>query len=138
MFHESPAQPQVAILHLGGVLGSCRTTGRYASDGCIYPWRRNSNSVFMLHCGFLTAFPLFLCPPPSLISNGSDLPSGTQGKSGRLKAFSYTPETGGTEKLLFPGRAPQGDALFHKFLLGSHFCHIDFFSLKLCGGQKRT
>ena len=80
----------------------------------------------MLRCGFLTVFPLFLHPPPSLISNGSDLPSGTQGKSRRPKGFSYTPETGGTRKLLFPGRAPQRDALFHKSPLGSHFCHIHF------------
>lgn len=40
---------------------------------------------------------------PPLIRNCLNLPFETQGKSRRLKAFSYQQETGDPERLLYPG-----------------------------------
>ena len=56
-----------------------------------------------LHDCFLTTFPLFLHSFPPLISNCLHLPFGIQGKSRKLKLFSYKQVTGDTERLLYPG-----------------------------------
>ena len=50
------------------------------------PLRRNQDSLLLLYY-FLTASPLFLHPPTSLISNCLNLSFGTQGRSRRLKPF---------------------------------------------------
>ena len=64
--------------------------------------RRNQDPAPSLHyC--LTALPLFLHPLPSVISNCLNLPFETQGRSRRLKPFTYKQETGDMERLLYPG-----------------------------------
>lgn len=63
----------------------------------VNPLRRKQDPALLLHYCFLTASPLFLCSPSSLISNCLKLPLGTQGGSGRLKPFSYN-EKCGTQK----------------------------------------
>ena len=62
------SQLVVAILHLGGGLRS----GRRAARGA---------RTLPQGCSFLTAPPLFPHPLPSLISNGLNLPFGTQERS---------------------------------------------------------
>ena len=59
--------------------------------------RRNQDPVPSLHCCF------FLHSLIPLISNCLNLPFGTQGRSKRLKLFSYKQEMGDTERLLCPG-----------------------------------
>ena len=57
------AQPEVAILHPGGGLSSCRRTLRYVSDCYVYPLRRNqdpatSAALSFFDClFFISAFP---------------------------------------------------------------------------------
>ena len=58
-----------------------------------------------LHCCFLTAPPLSLHPLPSLISNCSNLPFGTQGRSWRLKPISCNQEKWHTKT--FVPRSPR-------------------------------
>ena len=105
------AQPEVTILHPGGGLSSCRRTQKYVSDCYVYPLKRNQDPAPSLHYCFLTAFPLFLHSLTPLISNCLNLPFGTQGRSRRLKPFSYKQEMGGTERLSYPGEP-------HRVLLG--------------------
>ena len=69
-----------------------------------------SGGIRSLHYCFLTAFPLFLHSLPSLISNCLNLLFGTQGRSKRLKLFSYKQEMWGHRKAFVPRRA-------HMFLL---------------------
>lgn len=57
---------------------------------------------------FLGCFSLSLHPLPSLMSNCSNLPFRTRGRSWRLESVPYRQGTGDTERLLYPGtyRAP--------------------------------
>lgn len=57
-------------------------------------------SIRTLPCCFLIAFLLFLPYLIPLTSNRFSLAFGTQGRSRRLKPFSYREEMGDTEKLL--------------------------------------
>ena len=97
---ESCAHPEVTILHLGGGLSSYRRTQRYCS---VYSLRRNQYPAPRLHYCFFTAPPLFLHPLPSLISNCSNLPFLTQGRSRRLnKAYFLQTRNRGHRKDLYP------------------------------------
>lgn len=75
-FQESCAQPEVSILTWR--LSSCRETQRYIVD-----------LALLFHCCFLTAFPLFLHSLSLLISNCLNLLFSSQGRSRRVKPFSY-------------------------------------------------
>ena len=91
------AQPEVTILHLGGGLSSHRRTQRCVSDCHALLLRRNQDPAPLLHYCFLMPF-LCFCIPSHLMSNCLNLPFGTQGRSRRLKPFSYKQETRDTEK----------------------------------------
>ena len=82
MLQESSAQPEVAILLLGGGLASAEVLKRHCY---VYSLRRNQDPVPRLHHCFWTAPPLFLHLLPSLISNHLNLPFGTRGRSRRPK-----------------------------------------------------
>ena len=74
----------------------------------MYPLRRNRDAAPSLHCCSLAVSPLSLHPLPSLMSNCSNLPFRTRGRSWRLESVPYRQGTGVTKRLLYPGtyRAP--------------------------------
>ena len=97
--------PGVTILHLGGGPSSCQRTQRCVSDCYVYPLGRSRDQVPSLqYCFFLHSL-------PSLISDCLNLPFGIQGRSRRLKPFSYKQEIGDTERLSCLGGS-------HRVLLG--------------------
>ena len=85
-------QHVVTILQLCGSLSFYRKTQRYASNCYVYSLRRNqapsAHYYFFLHS---------LSP---LINMGTSSPSGTLGRSRRLKAFSHKQKIGDVKQLL--------------------------------------
>ena len=77
-------------------------------DIVVYPLRQKQDPAPRLHYCFLAAPLSYLHPLSSLISNCSNLPFGTQGRSWSLGSI---PKKWGTERFLCPG-APQGPAQF--------------------------
>ena len=96
-------QPEVTILHLGGGISSHRRAQRCVSDCYVYPFTMNQDPAPSLHYCFLTAFPLFLYSLTSLITSCLNLPFGTQGRSRRLKPFSYKQAMGDTKRPWYLG-----------------------------------
>ena len=119
VLQESHAQPEVTILHLSGVLSSCRRTQRYY----VYPLRRNQDPAPSLHCCFLSAPPLFLCPLPSLISNCLNLHR--EGLGG-WSLFPANQKNGDTERLLYLGEP-------HRVLLSFKTAQESKIKMKDCG-----
>ena len=70
---------------------------------CVYPLRWNQDSASRLQYCFLTVPPLFVHPFPSLISDCSNLPFGTQERSWKVESVPYKQVTGDAERLLCPG-----------------------------------
>ena len=109
VLQESCAQPEVAILHLGGGLSSHRRTQRYHY---MHSLKRNQDPATRLHYHFLTAPPLLPHLLLSLISNYLNLPFGTQVRLWRLnEAYLLQARNGGHRKDLNQGQP-------HRFLLG--------------------
>ena len=107
---------------LGGSLGFCRTTHRYAANYYVYLLRRIQHSVLWMnnclsyyHFSCLTALPLFLCSLTSRISNCLSLLFGTQGRPRRLKPFSTSNEQG-TRRCFCTWEGPQIPVLFQSLL----------------------
>ena len=80
-------------------------------EDTVYPWKQNPDLTQRLHCNLLAALPLSLHPFPSLISNCSNLPFGTQGRWWRLESIPYKQEMEHTERFPCPG-ASQVSAYF--------------------------
>ena len=109
----------------GGVLVSVETTQEYAPDCYLYPSGRDQVSCdcFMLpYClnyyyfSYLTAFPLALHSPISLIINFFSLFFETQGRPRRPKSFLQT-RSRGQRGSLSPGRPYRVLLSFNAFML---------------------
>ena len=92
-------------------VGALVPTEELKGIGYVYSLWWNQDPALLLHYYFLTASPLFLHSLSSLISNCLNMPFGTQGRSRRLKPFSYKQDRGHRQAFV-PRKAPQGPVQF--------------------------
>ena len=117
---EPCAQPEVAILYLGGSLSSHRGTQRYHY---MHSLKRNQDPATWLHDSFLTAPPLLSHPLLSLISNYLNLYLWNSGKVEAEWSLFPINKKWRIQKGFELGRAPQSPAWCH------HECALTTFML---------
>ena len=108
MLQESCSQPEVTILRLGGGPSSVEELKDIVMHTFL---SRNPDSVSRLYHHLIVS-PLILYPLPSLISNCSNPPFGTQGRSRRLKEANILQTRNGEHRTDLYSRAPQSPAQF--------------------------